>query len=433
MKSILCGAALAAVLAATPAWAILPGELPVQAEAINFQHVIKTESGRTHYWIAARISESDPQSQGLFWSWKYYVAKDNRLTNPLGVKTETICFSVHNPGDPIPIPITGTRFSKRSFHAVTPDDRVILLMHGAVETREIFDGGKAGVGVASSFARRLAKLGYVVVTVDRAGYGDSPYVRGPGAGFGLNFNSYVEMTHEIVTQLHAGTYTEKTGSSCGTGPTVGLASSSVILGGHSIGAGESMLYAARYHDIDALLSFAWNNTGAASIPTGFFLNWIVPQFQQGRDYVTYFPPGPTDVSAACVLGFFSQPLAQTTVDPDVVALECANANLGTSPSGEVASTPALRQANLASVGNVGPTPALLAFADLDTMVAGANNPAGDPDFSGQEVALWQQSCNCDVSSYTQPSAGHAMFFHDTMPDLVDAVAEWLDSRDLNPR
>jgi hypothetical protein len=50
MKSILCGAALAAVLAATPAWATLPGELPPQAESINFQHVIKTESGRTHYW-----------------------------------------------------------------------------------------------------------------------------------------------------------------------------------------------------------------------------------------------------------------------------------------------------------------------------------------------------------------------------------------------
>ena len=72
-------AVFATVLVATPAWATLPGELPAQAEAINFQHVIKTEFGRTHYWIAARISESDPQSQGLFWSWKYYVAEDNRL------------------------------------------------------------------------------------------------------------------------------------------------------------------------------------------------------------------------------------------------------------------------------------------------------------------------------------------------------------------
>jgi hypothetical protein len=146
----------------------------------------------------------------------------------------------------------------------------------------------------------------------------------------------------------------------------------------------------------------------------------VPQFQQGKDYVTFFRPGPGDVSSDCVLGLFSQPLAATDVDPAVVNLECANANLGTSPSGELAGTNALRQANLA-------------FADLDTMVASANNPAGDPDHAGQEVAQWQQRCNCDVSSYIQPGAGHAMFFPDTMPELADAVVSWLDSRGLDPR
>lgn len=354
-------------------------------------------------------------------------------TNPLGVKTETICFTVHNPGDPVAIPLTGTRFSQRSFDAQTPEDRVILLLHGAVETREIFDGGKAGIDVDGSFARLLAKEGYVVVTVDRAGYGDSPYVRPPGFGFRLNFNSYVEMTHEIIGQLHAGTYTVKTGESCGTGPQAGVASESVVLGGHSIGGGEVMQYAMRYHDIDGMISFGWTNTGAASIPTGFFLNWIVPQFVQGNDYVTFFPPGPGGVSSDCVLGLFSQPLASTAVDPAVVNLECANANLGRSPSGELAGTNALRAANLASVGGVGSTPALLAYADLDTMVASANNPAGDPDHAGQEVAVWQQSCNCDVSSYIQPGAGHAMFFPDTMPELADAVVSWLASRGLDPR
>lgn len=353
--------------------------------------------------------------------------------HPLGVKTQTICFSAHNPGDPVAIPITGTRFFQPSFTALTPETRVVLLAHGAVETREIFDGGKAGRDVDSSFARKLAKHGYMVVTIDRAGYGDSPYVRGPGAGFSLNFNSYVEMTHEIVAQLHAGTYTHATAAGCGAGPAVGMGSQSVILGGHSIGAGEAMQYAMRYHDIDGLISLAWNNTGAASIPSGFFLNWIVPQFQQGKDYVTFFQPGLSGISSDCVLGMFSQPLAQTAVDPEVVQIECANANLGLSPSGELASTPSLRSANLAAIGQVGATPALLAFADLDTMIAGALNPAGDPDFSGQEVALWQQSCNCDVSSYTQPNAGHAMFFHETMPALVEAISDWLHDQGLDPR
>lgn len=354
-------------------------------------------------------------------------------TNPLGIKTETVCFTAHNPGDPVAIPLTGTRFSLHDSHALQPDDRVILLLHGAVETREIFDGGKAGIDVDGSFARRLAKQGYVVVTVDRAGYGDSPYVRPPGFGFTLTFNSYVEMTHEIITQLHAGTYTLKTGDSCGTGPEVGLASNSVILGGHSIGGGEVMNYAMRYHDIDGMISFGWTNTGAASIPTGFFLSWIVPQFIQGHDYVTFFPPGPGDVSSACMLGLFSQPLAATSYDPAVVALECANENLGMSPSGELAGTNPLRATNLAALPGVGPTPALLAYADLDTMVVSANNPAGDPDHAGLEIAEWEAHCNCDVSSYVLPGAGHAMFFADTMPQLADAVVSWLASRGLDAR
>lgn len=355
------------------------------------------------------------------------------LSDLLDINAENICFSVHRPGDPVAIPITGTRFSRRSFTHVTPHQRVLLLAHGAVETRAIFDGGRAGVAVDSSFARRLARRGYMVVTFDRAGYGDSPYVRGPGAGFSLTFDSYVEMTHEIVTQLHDGTYTRKSGANCGGDPVVGLASSSVVLGGHSIGGGEAMLYATRYHDIDGLISFGWNNTGAASIASGFFVNWIVPQFQQGKDYVTFFPPSPSGVSSDCVLGFFSQPLVATAVDPTVVSLECANENLGTAPSGELAGTPALRQANITALGNVGPTPTLLAFADLDTMVSGANNPAQDPDYSGQEFALWQQSCNCDVASYTLPLAGHAMFFPDTMPKLARHVGRWLLSRGLAPR
>lgn len=354
-------------------------------------------------------------------------------TNPFGVKTETICFTAHNPGDPVAIPLTGTRFSQRSFEAQTSSDRVILLLHGAVETREIFDGGRAGIDVADSFARRLAKAGYVVVTVDRAGYGESPYVRPPGFGFRLSFNSYVEMTHEIITQLHAGTYTMKTGETCGDGPAVGVGSESVVLGGHSIGGGEVMLYGSRYHDIDGLISLGWTNTGAASIPTGFFLNWIVPQFLQGKDYITFFPPGPGDVSSDCVLGLFSQPLADTAYDPAIVALECANENLGTSPSGEMAGTNALRAANLAALPGVGPTPALLTFGDLDTMVASANNPAGDPDHAAMEVAQWEQDCNCDVSSYIQPGTGHALFFPDTMPELADAVVHWLASRGLDPR
>ena len=59
------------------------------------------------------------------------------------------------------------------------------------------------------------------------------------------------------------------------------------------------------------------------------------------------------------------------------------------------------------------------------------NGVGDPDSSGAEVAKWQAECNCDVSTYTQPDTGHALFLHDSMPDLADAVTDWLESRGLS--
>src|SRR5689334_20468812 len=111
-------------------------------------------------------------------------ASQQEGTNPYGVKSEDICFTAHNAG--ASVALTGTRFSLSAWPSLKPTDRVILLIHGAVETREIFDGGKAGVGVDGSFARELAKAGYIVVTVDRAGYGESPY-SGPGGGLALSY------------------------------------------------------------------------------------------------------------------------------------------------------------------------------------------------------------------------------------------------------
>lgn len=343
-------------------------------------------------------------------------------TNPLGVKAETVCFTVHNPGDPTPIAVTGTRYH-HNHH--TSETRVILLLHGASETRTFFDGGFAGIDENSSFVRELARAGYVVITWDRPGYGESPY---HGSGFALNFNSYVEMTHEIIGQIHDGTYLTTDGT-CPSGTPIEFGSSSVLLGGHSNGAGEAMVYATRYHDIDALIPIAWNNQAPSSTGTDLFLSWAVPNIQMGHDYVTFYPPGASGVSDACIDALFWLP----GVDPEVPPIECANEHLETTPSGEFASVTALRNAVTAGISNVGPTPVLLAFAEFDRLVTGAHNDTGDPDSSGQEVTMWEQQCNCDVSAYTQPDAGHALVLHLTMPDLAGAIGDWLESRGLEAR
>ena len=58
--------------------------------------------------------------------------------------------------------------------------------------------------------RFAAELAYhsdtAVFTVDRLGYAESPYDRGPGSGFQLTPDTSVETTHETIAQIRGGSY-----------------------------------------------------------------------------------------------------------------------------------------------------------------------------------------------------------------------------------
>jgi pimeloyl-ACP methyl ester carboxylesterase len=350
--------------------------------------------------------------------------------SPRHVFVDTACFSVHNPGDPVPIPITGTRFY-RDQAAAHGHARAILLLHGAGEDRFSWDGGVAGPEAAPSVARQLARAGYLVIAVDRAGYGQSPYDRGPGAGFTLTPQNYVEMAHELVTQIKAGSYTTTDGG-CPSGEPVEAGSASVILMGHSVGGAETMLYAGTYHDIDAAIPLAWANTGASSTLLRLFFGSVLPQVAAGNDYVTLFPPGPGAISEDCLLVNFYGPGA----DPDVANTQCANDNLKATPAAEFLTGPALQEQIRAVIPNVGPTPVLLVFAQFDPLFPGPDyrGPQGtDPDLVTPEIAFWQQNCGCDISTYTQHDSGHGMLWHHSTPDMTQAVIDWLQSRGLGSK
>jgi pimeloyl-ACP methyl ester carboxylesterase len=342
---------------------------------------------------------------------------------------DTVCFSVLNPGDPVAIPITGTRYY-RDQAAGQGHARAILLLHGSGEDRFSWDGGAAGPEAAPSVARQLARAGYLVIAVDRAGYGESPYERGPGAGFTLTPESYVEMAHEIVTEVKAGSYTTTDGG-CPSGEPVESGSESVIMMGHSIGGAETMLYAGSYHDIDAAISLAWTNTGASSTLLRLFFASVLPQVLQGKDYITLFPPGSGGVSEDCLLVNFFGPGA----DPAVADSQCANENLLASPAAEFLAGPALQQHIRDVIPNVGPTPVLLAFAQFDPFFPGPDyrGPDGtDPDLVTPEIDYWKQNCGCDVSAYFQPDSAHGMLWHRSTPEMTQAVIDWLESRGLAP-
>jgi pimeloyl-ACP methyl ester carboxylesterase len=347
------------------------------------------------------------------------------------VFTDTVCFSVHNPGDPVQIPITGTRYY-RDHAAAQGHARAILLLHGAAGDRFVWDGGVAGPEAAPSVAGELARAGYLVVAVDRAGYGRSPYVRGPGAGFTLTPDSFVEMTHDLVTQIKAGSYTTTDGG-CPSGEPVEAGSKSVILLGHSAAGAETMVYAGTYHDIDAAIPLAWSSAGASSVVLQNFFGWVLPQVLAGEDYPTFFPPGPGGISEGCLTGFFYAP----GVDPAIANTECANENLKTTPAGEFLAGPGLDVEIRNLMPNVGPTPVLLVFAQFDALFTGPDFPAvqngTEPDVVTPEIAYWQQNCACDVSLYIQPDAGHMLLFHRSAPEMTQAVVDWLKSRGLASR
>ena len=99
-----------------------------------------------------------------------------------------------NPGDPVPATLRGTVFYTQRFDP--HQHRAVLLLHGGTLDRRFWDGFK--IPGALRFAAELARQSDTAVfTVDRLGYGESPYDRGPGSGFKVTPDTYVETTHEI--------------------------------------------------------------------------------------------------------------------------------------------------------------------------------------------------------------------------------------------
>ena len=338
------------------------------------------------------------------------------------IQTSTVCFVAHNGADPTPVTITGTLYKPFNFG---PGSSFVLLAHGAASNRGWWNGGAAGPSEAGSVGRFMATLSFATVAIDKIGYGDSPYVRGPGAGFSITPMTQVGMLHEVVTQLREGSYTVTSGG-CPSGVRASFPAHRVALMAHSIGGGESMNYAGTYHDIDAVIPIAWTNQGLPSTVMKLFGENVIPQAMSGHDYVYFFTPGANGISQECIDSIFYTPGA----DPDVYNTQCANKNLGATPTGELVNAQALIGANLAAIHNVGPTPALLIFGDHDKFVTGPNNDTGDPDLQGPEINYWKQNCGCSVSSWIQPFTGHAEPLHFTNRLLSWKAATWLHSLGL---
>jgi pimeloyl-ACP methyl ester carboxylesterase len=341
-----------------------------------------------------------------------------------GMKTvgDEVCFSVNNLGDPIPSTIRGTLFRARNrFHS---SSTALLLQHGAVSERSAWSGGAPVIEGTHDIARSLARRGYAVFAIDRLGYGDSPYERPQGSGSLLTPDGYVEMTHQMVTQIRAGSYTDCAGKAAGRG------AARVVLSGFSTGAAITMGYATRHHDIDGIIPMSWSNQPQLSAAfQSLVFDVLVPQLAAGRDYLEFFLDAADGYSESCERFLFYVPGVKANVLEQLCGPEYYAETSFPTPSGEAA-LPALQANTVATIGNVGPTPALLVFSDRDALFPGAEHHGTDPDLVTPEIAMWRNGCNCEVSVYLQPNAGHVGLFHKTSKQLTGRILDWLDHHDL---
>jgi alpha-beta hydrolase superfamily lysophospholipase len=336
---------------------------------------------------------------------------------------EDVCFTVNNTGDPIPSTVRGTLFRSKK-RKLRSSSTALLLQHGAVSERSAWSGGAPVIQGTHDMARSLAKRGYAVFAIDRLGYGDSPYERPPGSGSLLTPDGYIEMTHQMVTQIRAGSHTDCAGRPAGRG------AARVVLSGFSSGAAIVEGYATRHYDIDGIIPMSWSNQPQLSAAfQALVFDVLVPQLAAGRDYVEFFLDGADGYSEFCERFLFYPPGMRDDALEQLCGPDYYAETAFPTPSGEAA-LPALQANTVATIGNVGPTPALLVFSDRDAAFPGALHHGADPDVVTPEITMWRNRCNCEVSVCLQRNAGHVGLFHRTSKKVTKRILDWLDDHDL---
>jgi pimeloyl-ACP methyl ester carboxylesterase len=377
------------------------------------------ETGRGRVCAVAKTRSADRVTDTRRWCERVDVSAVQSHRRDKKVTAEEVCFTVDNLGDPVPSTVRGTLFRSKK----RPRPTALLLQHGAVSERSAWSGGAPVIEGTHDMARSLAKRGYAVFAIDRLGYGESPYERPPGSGLLLTPDGYIEMTHQIVTQIRAGSHTNCAGKPAGRG------AARVVLSGFSSGAAIVEGYATRHHDIDGIIPMSWSNQPQLSAAFQELLGVLVPQLAAGKDYGEFFLDGADGYSEFCERFLFYPPGMKASALEQLCGPDYYAETAWPTPSGEAA-LPALQARTIATIGNVGPTPVLLVFSDRDAAFPGPEHHGTDPDLVSPEIAMWRNGCNCQVSVYIQRNAGHVGLFHRTSQNVTKRILGWLADHDL---
>jgi len=324
------------------------------------------------------------------------------------LSVQTVCFTVHNTGDPLPSTLYGLRYTYGHPTNSTP---AIVLVHGIASSTANWDFTPSW-----SVARQLALAGFVVISYDRLGFAKSLYDRTKGGDLLLITNQR-DMLHQLVGEVKSGNYTIAQGKDC-SAPQVpsNLANSTVVIAGHSAGGAIVQGYPGEYHDVAAMVQANYSNQGSGAVVQQQITNVVAPALAAGDDYVPFFAN-----QRQCVKFNIYPPGAVKLV----VRIACDPANFVLTPAGEFTGFTALEQENNQFIKTTGNIPVLLTYGDHDA--------AFPPSTAQADYQYWITNCmSCDVTQWYEPNSGHLFMAHESMPQWVQEVVSWLASRGISP-
>lgn len=321
-----------------------------------------------------------------------------------GMAVRTACFRVVNPAGTRST-LFGQRFTDGPAGSSTP---AIVLVHGAASSTVDWD-----LSPKWSVARALASAGYVVFSYDRLGFAKSPYFKVTGGGNTLTTAVQRGLLHQIVEQVRAGAYRTTAQNTCaGRGSAVRLRSPKVIIIGHSSGGWVVAGYPGEYHDVAAMIqaditaSFATPSAPVGNFTTDSGHPDYYEFFQARHDCERFntYPPG---------------------VVEDAIARACAPPFVLT-PWGEIKGLAQTLSADAKYIPRIGrKIPVLLTSGQYDT----TETPAD----ARKDLAYYHAHCDCNVSQFIVPNAGHLFMAHKSLPIWIDHVVKWLRTHGLSPR
>jgi pimeloyl-ACP methyl ester carboxylesterase len=230
----------------------------------------------------------------------------------------------------------------------------------------------------------------------------------------------------MIAQIREGSYEVLEGPA----PPPGAAG--IVLGGQSMGAALSELYATRYQDIDGLVPFGWSNQmfvlpGASSSMFVKILNEVVtPQLNAGADYIYFFPSEESNYSKYCEQAVYHVP----GVDPDTLTQACANGLHNQVPVGELVGARPMAEEITANLSQVGTIPVLFMYGRQDNMVPGpqwGGLGGNDVDVMTPEIAHWKAQSRSRFLVYVIEETSHDFPLHKSAERTVKEMSRWLKS------